>query len=150
MGIHQQKTPSIQQSLVERTAFIFFQSIAPQKEYLPLRERSSFSVVSTPLNHHTRSLSEVEVTIICTTQQASASARTFAFAKVAEFLEANFQKLAGLFIQLNQLLQVYEPVFSSLLVLVEEDFRPLWELAGERGVACLVVEERLVASVALF
>ncbi len=60
------------------------------------------------------------------------------------------QKLADLFVQLNKLLQVYEPVFSSLLVLVEEDFRPLWELAGERGVACLVVEERLVASVALF
>ena len=126
------------------------QKNAPQKESLPPKERSSFPVVSTPLNHHTRSLSEVEVTIICTIPPTSASVRTFAFAKVAEFLEANFQKLAGLFVQFNKLLQMYEPVFSSLLVLVEEDFRPLWELAGERGVASLVVEERLVASVALF
>ena len=55
-----------------------------------------------------------------------------------------------LFVQLNQFLQVLELGFRGLLVPVEEDFRPFRELAGERAVACLVVEERLVASVTLF
>ena len=45
---------------------------------------------------------------------------------------------------------MHEAGLCGFLVLVEKDFRPLWELAGERGVASLVVEERLVASVALF
>ena len=57
---------------------------------------------------------------------------------------------SDLFVQFHQLLQVLELGFRGLLVPVEEDFRPFRELACERAVACLVVEERLVASVALF
>ena len=99
---------------------------APQKESLPLRERS-FSV-----NHPSQgNLLARGVHIIY----------DFALAKSNPC--DNY-----LLVQLNKLLQMLEPCLSCLFVAVEEDLCTVRELAGKSAVACLVVQECLVSSVA--